>query len=150
MHTFAQPNVNPFQFQAIQVLNLTPDDKPTCKIEGRQLTVSATRGGDQIMITIPLSSADNLIDFPKKETMPMKVVRSSTRRVYKRGEAHFRAKLTDQDVLEMRELARDASYRKSFKSTYEMYLDLAKTYKIHYTTAYKILKRLSWKHLIAT
>jgi len=68
-------------------------------------------------------------------------------RTYACGEAHAKAKLTEQDVREMRELFNDKGYRSTFKSSYEMYLDLAKTYKVHYTTAYKIINGQSWKHV---
>lgn len=150
--------MNSFQFQAVQVLNLTAEDHPLCKIEGRQLTVTATRGGDQIVITVPLSHSSELLN-PPQQKQPVRIetpqrpqlrktkARRQVKRAYSRGEDHCRAKLTEQDVREMRELFADQDYRGTFKSTYEVYLDLAKTYKIHYTTAYKIINGQSWKHV---
>ena len=150
--------VNSFQFQAVQVLNLTAEDHPLCKIEGRQLTVTANRGVDQIVINIALPHSSELLRLPQ-QTQPMQIqsparprvhkrpARRAMNRTYSRGEDHCRAKLTEQDVREMRELFADQDYRGTFKSAYEVYLDLAKTYKIHYTTAYKIINGYSWKHV---
>lgn len=140
--------VNSFQFQAVQVLNLTAEDHPLCKIEGRQMTITATRNSDQIVITVPLPNSSELLSLPNEtRAVPQKKLHRPANRTYVRGEAHCRAKLTEQDVREMRELFNDKDYRRTFRSTYEMYLDLAKTYKIHYTTAYKIITGQSWKHV---
>ena len=150
--------MNSFQFQAVQLLNLTPEDQPSCKIENHQLTVSATRNGDQIVITVPLSQANQELRLPSttpqvhikapaKPQLRSKKPRRAINRTYSCGENHFKAKLTEQDVREMRELFADQDYRQTFNSSYEVYLDLAKTYKIHYTTAYKIINGQSWKHV---
>ena len=150
--------MNSFQFQAVQHLSLTPEDQPTCKIENHLLTVTASRHGDQIVITVPLSQANQdlrlpnaapqvYIQTPAKPRLKTKQRRRTVNRSYSRGENHCRAKLTEQDVREMRELFADQDYRQTFNSSYEVYLDLAKTYKIHYTTAYKIINGQSWKHI---
>jgi len=150
--------VNSFQFQAVQVLNLTAEDHPLCKIEGRQLTITANRGVDQIVINVALPHSSELLSLPKQQ-QPVRMQaperpkfqkakpRRAMNRTYVRGEAHCRAKLTEQDVREMRELFADKDYRGTFNSSYEVYLDLAKTYKIHYTTAYKIINGQTWKHV---
>lgn len=150
--------MNSFQFQAVQVLNLAAEDHPLCKIEGRQLIITANRGADRIEINVALPHSSELLRLPQ-QAQPIQIQapahpqlrkrknRRSANRVYACGEAHAKAKLTEQDVREMRELFNDASYRRTFKSSYEVYLDLAKTYKIHYTTAYKIINGQSWKHV---
>lgn len=150
--------MNSFQFEAVQVLNLTTEDHPLCKIEGRQMTITATRGTDQIVINVALPSSSELLNLPQ-EKQPVRIQaplrpqlrkakpRRAMNRTYVRGEAHCRAKLTEQDVREMRELFADKDYRSTFNSSYEVYLDLAKTYKIHYTTAYKIINGQTWKHV---
>ena len=150
--------MNSFQFEAVQVLNLTTEDHPLCKIEGRQMTITATRGTDQIVINVALPHSSELLKLPQ-EKQPVRIqtpvrpqlqkrkARRTVNRTYPCGEAHAKAKLTEQDVREMRELFSDKGYRSTFKSTYEVYLDLAKTYKIHYTTAYKIINGQSWKHV---
>lgn len=150
--------MNSFQFQAVQVLNLVAEDHPLCKIEGRQLTITANRGADQIVINVALPHSSELLRLPQQQ-QPVQIqapsrpqlrkhkARQTVNRVYPCGEAHAKAKLTEQDVREMRELFNDKDYRDTFKSTYEVYLDLAKTYKIHYTTAYKIITGQSWKHV---
>lgn len=147
--------MNSFQFQAVQVLNLTTEDHPLCKIEGRQLTITANRGADQIVINVALPHSSELLNLPQEkqatwiQSAQHQIAKSShpAKRTYVRGEAHSKAKLTEQDVREMRELFNDKGYRSTFKSSYEMYLDLAKTYKVHYTTAYKIINGQSWKHV---
>jgi hypothetical protein len=147
--------MNSFQFQAVQVLNLSAEDHPTCRIEGHQLTLTATRNGEQIIITAPISNSSELTQQPKAVKMPTPArpqLRKSTHRRtvnrdYPRGEQHPKAKLTEQDIKEMRELFADPDYINTFRSTYEAYIDLAKTYKIHYTTVYKIVNGQSWKHV---
>jgi hypothetical protein len=150
--------MNSFQFQAGQVLNLSAEDHPTCRIEGHQLTLTATRNGEQIIITAPISNSSEVVKLtqqPKAVKMPTPArpqLRKSTHRRtvnrdYPRGEQHPKAKLTEQDIKEMRELFADPDYINTFRSTYEAYIDLAKTYKIHYTTVYKIVNGQSWKHV---
>jgi hypothetical protein len=150
--------MNSFQFQAVQVLNLSAEDHPTCRIEGHQLTLTATRNGEQIIITAPISNSSEVVKLtqqPKAVKMPTPArpqLRKSTHRRtvnrdYPRGEQHPKAKLTEQDIKEMRELFADPDYINTFRSTYEAYIDLAKTYKIHYTTVYKIVNGQSWKHV---
>ena len=48
---------------------------------------------------------------------------------------------------EMREIFNDKSYRKYFGSDHQILEEFAKIYNIHYTTAYKIVRGQSWKHL---
>ena len=150
--------MNSFQFQAVQVLNLSAEDHPTFRIEGHQLTLTATRNGEQIIITAPISNSSEVLKLTQQPTavkMPAparpKFRRSTHRRTvnrdYPRGEQHPKAKLTEQDIKDMREIFADPDYIKSFRSTYEAYIDLAKTYKIHYTTVYKIVNGQSWKHV---
>ncbi len=64
-----------------------------------------------------------------------------------KGEDHPKAKLSETDVLEMRELFNDKSYRKDFGSDHQILMDFSKIYNIHYSTAYKIVHGQSWKHL---
>jgi hypothetical protein len=150
--------MNSFQFQAMQVLNLSAEDHPTCRIEGHQLTLTATRNGEQIIITAPITNSSEVMKLTQQQPamkMPYPArpqLRKSTRRHtvtrdYPRGEQHPKAKLTEQDIKDMREIFADPGYIKSFRSTYEAYIDLAKTYKIHYTTVYKIVNGQSWKHV---
>ena len=150
--------MNSFQFQAVQVLNLSAEDNPTCRIEGHQLTLSAIRNGEQIIITAPIANSSEVLKLTQQPTvvkMPAPArpqFRKSPRRRtvtrdYPRGEQHPKAKLTEQDIKDMRELFSDPDYIKTFRSTYEAYIDLAKTYKIHYTTVYKIVNGQSWKHV---
>jgi hypothetical protein len=150
--------MNSFQFQAVQVLSLSAEDHPTFRIEGHQLTITATRNGEQIIITAPIANSSEVLKLtqqPKAVKMPAPArpqLRKSTHRHavnrdYLRGEQHPKAKLTEKDIKGMRELFADPDYMNTFRSTYEAYLDLAKTYKIHYTTVYKIVNGQSWKHV---
>lgn len=144
----------------MQVLNLSAADHPTFHIDGHQLTLTATRNGEQIIITAPISNSSEVLKITQQPTavkMPAPAparpkFRKATRcrtvtREYPRGENHPKAKLTEQDIKEMRELFSDPDYINTFRSTYEAYIDLAKTYKIHYTTVYKIVNGQSWKHV---
>jgi hypothetical protein len=55
--------------------------------------------------------------------------------------------LKDSDIREIRAMATDPTYTRSFSSTYAMIKDLADTYKVHVTTIYKIVRNEAWKHV---
>ena len=150
--------MNSFQFQPTQVLNLSAADHPTCHIAGHQLTLTATRNGEQIIITAPISNSSEVLKLtqqskavkmpvPARPQLRKSTQRHEVNRDHLRGEQHPKAKLTERNIKEMREIFADPDYIKGFRSTYEAYMDLAKTYKIHYTTVYKIVNGQSWKHV---
>jgi len=142
--------MSPFNFHAIQTLALEPSDNPNIDVQNGRLVLTASRGEDQIMITAPLNS---VVPAPVQTTV--KAPRRARRRNYSKnhtnhpkGENHSLAKLTDENVREIRSLAADASYMASFASKYAAIKEIADAYKVHFTTVAKILEGKTWKHLL--
>lgn len=142
----SQP-VNHIAFQAVQLLNFTEADQPYISLDQGIWTLVANRNGEQIMITAPdtRQQLENVAPTPVKR----RVKRRRGRIVdwAPKGEEHPKAKLTEGDVREMRELFKDNSFRQEFDSDHKVLMEFAKIYNIHYTTAYKIVHGQSWKHL---
>ena len=143
--------MSPFVFQAVQTLNIEATDNPNIDVQDGKLILTATRNGDQIRITAPLNSV-----IPTVQATTVKTRQSPQRRRYTRshvvrnmprGEESRLAKLKEADVREMRALAKDASYRNSYTSEHAMMQDLAKTYKVHLTTVYSVIRGATWKHV---
>jgi hypothetical protein len=145
--------VTTFQFKAVQLLQLGEADNPTIRLEDGTLTITADRDGDQILITTPVPSTSSLssqLQKPKAVQIAPKIVRKKPR--YRntnvpKGEAHSKAKLTEQDVREMRSLFGDSEYRKGFGSIYGICEEIGKVYGVHVTTVYKIVHGQSWRHV---
>lgn len=142
-----------FQFKAVQLLQLSATDNPVISIEDGTLTITAHREGDKIYITTPVPSTSPLssqLQKPKAAQIAPKIVRKKPRYRHSnapKGEAHSKAKLTEQDVREMRSLFGDSEYRKGFGSIYAICEEIAKAYGVHVTTVYKIVHGQSWRHV---
>jgi len=138
--------VNHIAFQAVQLLNFTEADQPCVTVDQGIWTLVANRNGEQIMITAPdMRQRMSPIQPVLVKRQGRKQPRSFNQIL--KGEEHPKAKLTAQDVTEMRELFKDKSYRSEFGSEHKVLMEFAKIYNIHYTTAYKIVRGQSWKHL---
>ena len=147
-----------FTFHEVQLLNITKDDRPQIQIQDGVMTLMATRGGDQIMITAPVQDATEISKIAAASQIKAAIKPANKRRVFKPrrnfggrqryGENHPKAKLTEQDIREMRALASDEAYKLEFESPHHMYMDLGNIYKVHYTTVYKIVHGQSWKHVV--
>lgn len=138
--------MNHISFQPVQLLNFTEADQPCISLDQGVWTLVATRNGEQIMITAP----DNRHQLQQVAPRPVKqrVKRRGQINTWApKGEEHPKAKLSEADVMEMRELFNDKNYRAEFQSDHKVLMDFAKIYNIHYTTAYKIVHGQSWKHL---
>lgn len=142
--------MSPFNFHAIQTLELDTSDNPNIDVQNGRLILTASRGEDQIMITAPLNSV-----VPVAVQATVKTPRRAKRRNHARnhsnhpkGENHSLAKLTEASVREMRALAADESYMASFPSKYAAIKELADVFKVHFTTVSKILDGKTWKHIL--
>jgi hypothetical protein len=142
--------MSPFNFHAIQTLELDTSDNPNIDVQNGRLILTASRGEDQIMITAPLNSV-----VPVAVQTTVKAPRRAKKRNHARnhsnhpkGENHSLAKLTEASVREMRALAADESYMASFPSKYAAIKELADVFKVHFTTVSKILDGKTWKHIL--
>lgn len=126
----------PFNFQAIQTLRITADDRPNIDVQDGNLILTATRGEDQIMITAPINSV-----IPTAKAVSVKNPRRAARK------AKPLAKLNADLVREIRAKAADRNFMNQFNSINSAYTHLAKEYGVHLTTIYGVIQRYSWKNV---
>ena len=147
-----------FDFKSIYTLDLGQEDDPAIDVRDGKLILTAKRGEESIMITAPINSVITPV-APIANAIQIKQPRRSNRRRRSGkgrqldpshpsvGENHMLAKMTEASVKEIRALAEDPSYVKSFQSRQTMLYDLAKVYSVHWTTIWNIINRRSWKHV---
>jgi hypothetical protein len=144
--------MSPFQFQAVQTLDIASEDQPNIDVQNGKLILTAMRGGDQIRITAPLNSVIPTITTKATVVKPAarsaRKNRSNYTRNVSRGEDSGQAKLTEAQVREIKSLVKDVTYRKTYPSDHAMLVDIGKTYNVHYTTIYSIYRGVTWKHVV--
>jgi predicted 2-oxoglutarate/Fe(II)-dependent dioxygenase YbiX len=147
--TLPSDTMSPFNFHAIQTLEILPEDKPNIDVQNGRLVLTASRGDDQIMITAPLNSV-----IPVATTTKVKTTRRARRQTSfnktgdrRVGENHKLAKLTEEDVRSIRQLTSNPEYMKQFSSLYAVSKEIAKGLNVHFTTVMKIIEGRSWKHV---
>jgi len=143
-----------FNFKSIQSLEISSSDNPSIDVRDGRLIITAERDDECIVISAPLAGA-----IPKVATTKVKVEGRPMRKAHplagrrlpssdaRTGETNIHAKLTEQQVIKMRELAEDETFKKDFPSQYKVCLQLSKMFDIHHTTVNNILNRNSWKHV---
>lgn len=141
-----------FHFYAVQTLCLEPEDKPIVDVQDGRLILTATRGKDKIMVIAPIDGitppiAQTTIKTNHRSVAHQKIKKQQLHRWA--GENAPLAKLKEFQIREIRQLIKDPNYVNKFGSGHSMILDLAKTYKVHMTTMYKIVNFQSWKHVEA-
>jgi hypothetical protein len=140
--------MSPFNFQAVQLLELSHDDTPTLDVQDDTVILTAQRGDEQIRITAPLK---NIV--PQVAATTVKG-RPSPRRGMplpggdkRLGESNGMAKLTEESVREIRLLLSDPKFVKSFRSAKALYEEIARVYKVHPLTVKNVATNVSWKHV---
>ena len=143
-----------FNFKSIQSLEISSNDNPSIDVRDGRLIITAERDDECIVISAPLAGA-----IPKVTTTKVKVEGRPARKAHplagrrlpssdlRTGETNPHAKLTEQQVLKMRELAEDETFRKDFPSQMQICVKLSKMFGIHHSTVNSILNRTSWKHI---
>lgn len=134
----------PFIFESIKSLALSRDDNPAIDVRDHEIIITAERGGERIVITAPLPSS-----------VVSKTTVKSPRRHYARrnsnnapkGEMHRKAKLTEQNVRDMRAMAADPSIMREYPNRHQFFCEIGKIYGVHFTTVSKIVNRRSWTHV---
>lgn len=148
--------MSPFVFHAIQTLDIEAADNPRIDVQQDRLILTATRGADRIRITAPLNSVIPTIPTQAQEVSAPKIKAKRPQQYKARiqtwgfqpGENSPNSKLKESDVREIKTLAKDPSYLKTFTSEHAAIKDLAKAYKVHYTTIYQIVRGATWKHVV--
>ena len=146
--------MNHFAFQSVQTLRLqiTSEDKPRIEVKDDVLYLSAQRDGETVIISVP---ADALLPITSKVARTeVKISAEGTGKKigsrglhYSVGSANKMAKLTEQNVKDIRELLADEAFVAGYKSINKMYTDLANTYNVSTWAIQNIAHKISWKHV---
>jgi len=139
--------MNRIEFRPMQLLSFTEEDQPSITLDQGMWTLVANRDGEQIMITAPDNRKSLYNAQPVSQARQVKKKKARKMDLVPRGENHPKAKLTESDVREIRSLFNDPGYRSEFNCDHQVLMDLSKVYGIHYTTVYKIVNNVSWRHL---
>jgi hypothetical protein len=136
-----------FNFQSIQSLEISAQDKPTIDVRDGHLVLTAERGQERIVITAPLQGIMPKVSATSIKT-PKRVKNASlSDRALHKGVNNGMSKLTDDTVREIRTLLSDKSFVKSYKNTVIMYKEIAKSYSVSAWTIKNVAENLSWKHV---
>jgi hypothetical protein len=136
-----------FNFQSIQSLEISAQDKPTIDVRDGHLVLTAERGEERIVITAPLQGimpkvSSTMVKAPKRG----KISPLSGRSLH-RGRDNGMAKLNDDSVREIRTLLADKSFVKSYKNVTVMYKEISKSYNVSPWAIKNVAENLSWKHV---
>jgi hypothetical protein len=137
-----------FNFQSIQSLEISVQDKPTIDVRDGHLVLTAERGEERIVITAPLQGimpkvAATAVKKPKRGKISPLLGRS-----LHKGSDNGMAKLNDDLVREIRTLLADKSFVKGYKSVTKMYTEIAKSYNVSPWAIKNVAEGISWKHVI--
>jgi len=143
------PPMPPFNFQPVQLLELSDSDAPTLDVQDGQIILTAQRGEEKIRITAPLRQlipqvAATTVKAPRPSSLKGTQLPGGDKRV---GELNGMAKLNEQSVREIRLMLSDPKFVKSFRTRHELYAELAKAYNVHPATVKNVVDNVSWKHV---
>jgi hypothetical protein len=141
------PNMSPFNFQPVHLLELSDSDAPSIDVQDGQLILTASRGEERIRITAPLRQVlPQVAATTVKKPSPLKGLQlpGGDKRV---GEDNGMAKLTEQAVREIRLMVSDAKFVKSFRTHHALCAEIAKAYNVHPATVKNVIDNVSWKHV---
>lgn len=144
--------MSPFNFQPVQLLELSQADSPSIDVQDGKIILTAQRNGEQIRITAPLQNVlpqvqATTVQAPKRKAVTPSYGLLVTGPDKRRGEKNKMAKLTDEAVREIRLMLSDKKLVASYPSTHSLYLEIGKAYNIHFTTVRNIAQGNSWKHI---
>ena len=137
-----------FNFQSIQSLEISAQDKPTIDVRDGHLVLTAERGEERIVITAPLQGIMPKVSATTVKTPKRKGPSPLLGRNLHKGAANGMAKLNDELVREIRTLLADKSFVKSYKNVTKMYTDVAKSYNVSPWAIKNVAENISWKHVV--
>jgi hypothetical protein len=137
-----------FNFQSIQSLEISAQDKPTIDVRDGHLVLTAERGEERIVITAPLQGIMPKVSATVVKKPNRKGPSPLLGRSLHKGGDNGMAKLNDDLVREIRTLLTDKSFVKSYKNVTAMYTDLSKSYNVSPWAIKNVAEGISWKHVI--
>lgn len=138
-----------FAFESIHTLELSKDDRPMVDVKDGRILITATRRGERILISAPLSN--NELAPAALPVAPVQSTVKAPRRYSadgRSGQNNVLSKLTDEQVREIKTIIKDPDILKTFQSNYQMYQELGRVYKVHPATISNIVRNISWKHIV--
>lgn len=142
-----------FSFQSVKTLKLSVEDNPHIEIKEDQLYLSAERGGESILISVPAEAMLPITSKIQKTKVkvPSKTIKSRVENVtglhYSVGSDNKMAKLTEENVRDIRTLLNDKDFVNSYRNVTQMYKDVAKSYKVSAWAIKNVAENISWKHV---
>ena len=143
---------NPFSIKQLQVLELTQEHNPKVDVKNDKLIITACINDIETIITVPVDAT--LTNQTKKPVMSKPV--SQPKRHYsfsasigksRQGVLNGMAKLTEDDVREIRQLLADESYANKFESRTRLHADIASAYNVSGSCIMLIDTKRTWKHV---
>jgi hypothetical protein len=143
---------NPFSIKQLQVLELTQEHNPKVDVKNDKLIITACINDVETIITVPVDAT--LSNHAKKPVISKPV--SQPKRHYsfstsigksRQGVLNGMAKLTEDDVREIRQLLTDESYANKFESRARLYADIASAYNVSGSCIMLIDTKRTWKHV---
>ena len=140
--------MSPFNFQPVQLLELSDADTPSIDVQDGQIVLTAQRGDERIRITAPLRQvlpqvAATTVKMPRPHRQGISIA-GGDKRV---GELNGMAKLTEESVREIRLMISDSKFIKSFKTRHALCAEIARAYNVHPATVKNVIDNVSWKHV---
>ena len=138
----------PFNFQPVQLLELSEADAPSIDVQDGKMILTAQRGDEQIRITAPLHHV-----MPQVKATEVKMPRTSRKGIpvpggdKRLGELNGMAKLNEDHVREIRLMMSDPKFVRSFPSKQALLQELSKAYGVHIATVRNVIENVSWKHV---
>ena len=138
----------PFNFHAIQVLDLKAEDHPSIDVHNGQLVLTASRGDEMIRITAPLQGVLSSVHHttvrkPRLSRRGISIGGGEKRQ----GELNKMAKLTEEDVRAIRTALKDPKFVKGYRNMQQLCQELGEAYNVHFVTIRNVITNVSWKHV---
>jgi len=157
---------SPFQFKQIQTLNIRSDQNPRVSIESELMVITANINSIETVITVPVDcliknkDGSEVKPFPLKSQSKVSSLRSKqiqSPRIKNRffvnsgkkrqGELNGMAKLTEKQVVEIKEILKDKSYISTFTNKGQFYDEVAKAYNVTRACILAIKTNTTWRHV---
>lgn len=140
--------MSPFNFQPVQLLELSDSDCPTLDVQADKIVLTAQRGEEKIRITAPLRQI-----VPQVAATTLKVPQRTRQETFvaagkkRQGVNNGMAKLDEQSVREIRLMVTDSKFVESFGSRQALYQELGRAYNVHPATIKNVVENVSWKNI---
>lgn len=153
---------NPFEFKQIQTLHIKSEHNPRVSIKNESMVIEAIIDNVETLITVPVNclvknkdssdaklSCSNVIGLNAKRSQSPRIRNRLITGVGKKrqGELNGMAKLTEKQVIEIKEIFNDEAYASTFENKGCFYDEIAKAYGVTRACILAIKTNTTWRHL---